>query len=45
MRDLFAPDVPTPAQAGAYRCIYSDPPWLERGGGQIKRGADRQVAV
>lgn len=24
-----------------YRTIYADPPWLERGGGKIKRGADR----
>ena len=24
-----------------YKTIYADPPWMERGGGQIKRGADR----
>lgn len=24
-----------------YKTIYADPPWLERGGGKIKRGADR----
>lgn len=24
-----------------YRCLLMDPPWAERGGGQIKRGADR----
>ncbi len=24
-----------------YQIIYADPPWLERGGGKIKRGADR----
>lgn len=24
-----------------YRTIYADPPWMERGGGTIKRGADR----
>lgn len=24
-----------------YRTIYADPPWPERGGGKIKRGADR----
>lgn len=24
-----------------YRTIYMDPPWPERGGGKIKRGADR----
>jgi N6-adenosine-specific RNA methylase IME4 len=24
-----------------YRCIVMDPPWTERGGGKIKRGADR----
>lgn len=26
---------------GLYRTIYADPPWAERGGGKIKRGADR----
>jgi N6-adenosine-specific RNA methylase IME4 len=25
----------------AYRTITADPPWLERGGGKVKRGADR----
>jgi N6-adenosine-specific RNA methylase IME4 len=24
-----------------YQIIYADPPWMERGGGKIKRGADR----
>lgn len=24
-----------------YRCLLLDPPWAERGGGKIKRGADR----
>ena len=24
-----------------YKCLTADPPWLERGAGQIKRGADR----
>lgn len=24
-----------------YRTIYADPPWMEHGGGKIKRGADR----
>ena len=24
-----------------YKTIYADPPWMERGGGKIKRGADR----
>lgn len=24
-----------------YRTIYADPPWMESGGGKIKRGADR----
>lgn len=30
---------------GPYRCILMDPPWLERGGGKIKRGADRHYAL
>lgn len=24
-----------------YKVIYADPPWLERGGGKVKRGADK----
>lgn len=24
-----------------YHCVAADPPWLERGAGQVKRGADR----
>lgn len=38
-------DVPAPAGAGGYAAIYADPPWLERGGGQIKRGADRHYPL
>jgi N6-adenosine-specific RNA methylase IME4 len=37
---LFAVTVPPPPQAGHYQTIYADPPWQERGAGQIKRGAD-----
>jgi N6-adenosine-specific RNA methylase IME4 len=28
-----------------YHTIYADPPWLERGGGKIKRGADKHYAL
>ncbi len=28
-----------------YATIYADPPWLERGGGKIKRGADRHYPL
>jgi N6-adenosine-specific RNA methylase IME4 len=28
-----------------YRCISMDPPWAERGGGKIKRGADRHYPL
>jgi N6-adenosine-specific RNA methylase IME4 len=28
-----------------YRCISIDPPWPERGGGKIKRGADRHYKL
>lgn len=28
-----------------YRCNLSDPPWLETGGGKIKRGADRHYKL
>lgn len=28
-----------------YKTIYLDPPWMERGGGKIKRGADRHYPL
>lgn len=28
-----------------YKTIYADPPWMERGGGKIKRGADRHYSL
>lgn len=28
-----------------YKTIYADPPWNERGGGKIKRGADRHYCL
>lgn len=28
-----------------YRCIMADPPWQERGGGRVKRGADRHYGL
>ena len=31
--------------SGRYRTIYIDPPWPERGGGKIKRGADRHYEL
>lgn len=34
-------DFPT----GRYRTIYIDPPWPERGGGKIKRGADKHYSL
>lgn len=37
--------VPAPARAGEYHTILADPPWLERGGGKIKRGADRHYPL
>lgn len=28
-----------------YKTIYADPPWMERGGGKIKRGADNHYPL
>nr|DAX62779.1 MAG TPA: N6 adenosine methyltransferase subunit [Caudoviricetes sp.] len=28
-----------------YKTIYADPPWMESGGGRIKRGADRHYQL
>jgi len=30
---------------GRYRTVYADPPWMERGAGVIKRGADRHYPL
>ena len=30
---------------GHFRCVAADPPWAERGGGKIKRGADRHYSL
>ena len=45
---LFGDDLsrlPPPPRAGQYQTIMADPPWLERGGGKVKRGADRHYAL
>lgn len=28
-----------------YQCVLADPPWAERGGGKVKRGADRHYPL
>lgn len=33
--------LPPPAEAGLYHVLYIDSPWPERGGGKIRRGANR----
>lgn len=30
---------------GGYKTLYIDPPWPERGGGQVKRGADKHYPL
>ncbi len=35
----------TPFPNKKYQIIYADPPWLERGGGKIKRGADKHYSL
>lgn len=35
----------TPFPSKVYKTIYADPPWPERGGGKIKRGADRHYPL
>ena len=32
-------------KSNIYKTIYADPPWMESGGGKIKRGADRHYAL
>jgi N6-adenosine-specific RNA methylase IME4 len=45
--DLFGDlaRVAAPAGAGTFCTLMADPPWLERGSGQIKRGADRHYPL
>src|SRR3990167_8930292 len=43
--NLFDARVPLPPRPGEYRVLYADPPWPERGGGKIKRGADRHYGL
>jgi N6-adenosine-specific RNA methylase IME4 len=47
MVDLFSEPstIVVPPRAGEYATCMADPPWLERGGGQIKRGADRHYPL
>lgn len=33
------------ARAGTFKTLLADPPWLERGGGRVKRGADRHYPL
>lgn len=44
-RGLFDTAVAAPSRAGAYQCLMVDPPWLEQGGGQIRRGANRHYPL
>lgn len=40
--NLFSdPGIAPPPQAGRYAVLYIDDPWPEKGGGKIKRGADK----
>jgi N6-adenosine-specific RNA methylase IME4 len=42
---MLVTDVPAPPCAGSYCTVLADPPWLERGGGKVKRGADRHYPL
>lgn len=43
--NLFSPQVTAPPRVGLYHTIMADPPWLERGSGQIQRGANRHYPL
>jgi N6-adenosine-specific RNA methylase IME4 len=43
-RKLFGAPIARPKYSG-YHTILADPPWLERGAGKIKRGADRHYPL
>jgi N6-adenosine-specific RNA methylase IME4 len=42
---FLEPALAAPPQAGRYTVLYADPPWPERGGGKIQRGADRHYPL
>lgn len=42
MRDIFDDILHSTKK---YKTIYIDPPWPERGGGKIKRGADKHYSL
>lgn len=39
------PSLFQPTPRVLFRCISTDPPWAEKGGGKVKRGADRHYSV
>ncbi|HEY1098934.1 MAG TPA: MT-A70 family methyltransferase [Myxococcota bacterium] len=42
---LTQPTLFAPPSTTRFRCIAADPPWAEKGGGKIKRGADRHYST
>lgn len=45
MRDQIAILTRPRSDAPGFSCVLADPPWPERGGGKIKRGADRHYEL
>jgi N6-adenosine-specific RNA methylase IME4 len=37
--------LPIPRMPGGWPTLYADPPWMERGSGKVKRGADRHYPL
>lgn len=44
-RSLLADVASVPSRAGQYAVLYVDDPWPERGGGKIRRGANRHYGL
>ena len=42
---MTQPTLFTPPPVTTFRCIAADPPWAEKGGGKVKRGADRHYGT
>lgn len=46
MKNIMNREVDSPFDNNnKYKTIYADPPWMERGGGVIKRGADKHYPL
>lgn len=44
-QEVITEQIILPFESKTFHTIYADPPWMERGAGRIKRGADRHYPL